>query len=181
MKNQIYIFLLVLIVFTQCKNDSHTIEPDNIFYWKADNPKGFTRANSIIDYRSDVLSPISVIFDSEKLDQNKYQFSITLDGGDSLLFANDIICSSPLKINDVISDSIQFDEKIKILNVYKDNIICSPIDTFYIGFKRKYTANFKTTFGWFRVITPPNLKYYYIIDEMGWNYANHQPCRISDR
>lgn len=179
MKNQIYIFLVIISIITACKTDSPIVEPTNIFYWKSDNPKGFIRENSIIDYHSDILSPLTVTFEAEKIANNSYNTNLWLSGGDSIVFANQDFCYNPLTINKYVSDSLEFSNNISIDYQSSGEIICAPTDTFYIGFKRTYSNSHRTTFGWFRVYIP--LIGFYKIDEMGWNYANHQASKIGQK
>ena len=138
MKNQIYIFLVIISSLFGCKTDSPNVEPDNIFYWKADVPKSFVRNYDTIDYHSDVLSPIEINFESEKLANNSYNTNLWLEGGDSLLFVSQDKCYSNLEFNQLISDSnTSFSNTISIDYITSGEIYCTPSDTFYIGFKRR--------------------------------------------
>jgi len=179
MERQVHIVIFFLFICFSCKVDSPSVEPNEIFYWKADNPIGFSRANSIVNFNSDVLSPITVIFDNKNSNGDTDNYNLLLDGGDSLVFMNEGECFYPLKVNDVVSDSRIVSSKISIEYIRNNASICTPLDTFYIGFKRSYNQNLRTTFGWFRVVIP--LKGFYQIDKLGWNFANHQPAKVGQR
>ena len=163
-----------MFLFSSCKKDGVTVEPDNIFYWKLENPKFFYRADTIIDVKSEILCPFKVDFEYADLEN----YTLKFNGGDTLLFLN-LNCENRIKEGTLIATGSYFDTEY-IFDKYVDGeTTCSDDTSFFVSFKRVYKNNYRTNFGWFEVKKPLSGLWY--ISSFGYNRANHRPIKIGQK
>jgi len=175
MKNQIYIFLATIIILFSCKTDNIAIEPDNIFYWDLGDKTIFHRDDTIIDVKSEIIAPFRVDFESYSA--NSYQ--ISFNGGDSLLFYNNNNCEtfSPFGLN--IDSTLEYSTTLRVDKKNNGISICNNDSAFYIAFKRTYKNQYKTNYGWFKVLKP--IEGFWQIDDFAYNLTNHGQIKVGQK
>lgn len=177
-KNQIYIILSIFILFSSCKEDSPIEEPDNIFFWDLGNTKLFHRADTIIDVKSEIISPFKVRFNYLNLANGKLHYTLYLDGGDTLQFLqND--CNNILTKDILIDNNQNYGSKY-VIDKYSEGMKkCTSDTTFYIAYRKTFKNKKQSNFGWMKIKKP--LQGYWIVDNFAYNLGNHKPIFVGQK
>lgn len=176
MKNQIYIFLVIIAVSTSCKTDVKPFEEEKIKAIHYYYPREITRDNSSFPLFANKSKNIEVVFDNNP---NSDNYNLYLFGNDSIQFTTENDCLKKLTIGDIINESTKFSTKGSV-DIKADNFSCELIDTSYVGVKLTFSNSpHREQFGYLKIIQ--GIKGYWIAEEFVWNTANHQPIIVGQK